>query len=124
VDVEIWHKYAGSRERVLEVRDIPVQVSPGRPLKVRTLEGEFFPGTVVRMRLSDEKRNHVVTNCSFPAMEIPRTRIEQLKDKVDARFDGWWREHMTTLMRIDRLRSDYREWSAKKVQMDGKKPID
>ncbi|NMC05016.1 MAG: hypothetical protein GYA24_07390 [Candidatus Lokiarchaeota archaeon] len=119
VAVSIVHKDGKIRNPVLETENIKVSVSPGRPLLVRSLEGEAIPGTILLMRLSNAAGEHVVTNFSFPAMEVPRSRGDKLKDLLDARFDGWWRKHLTWLMEADRLRTDYKDWKARKAQHHG-----
>jgi hypothetical protein len=38
----------------------------------------------------------------------------RLYDRFDARFDGWWRKHMTKLMVLEKIREERPQWEKKK----------
>lgn len=97
-------------------REYPVRASPDRALRVAPLRVESLPGTVVRLDLLARDGQVVTRNFSFPAMERPASRLQLARDGIDARFDGWWRRHMTKLMVMERLREERAEWERERTR--------
>lgn len=101
-------------EPILEKKSVPIVVFPSRPLRIGTVEVDAIPGTIVRTMVFDNTNRKVGWNIHFPAMEPVRSWIHKWLDKLDVHFDGWWRMHMTSLMELDRIRSDVKDWNQKK----------
>ncbi len=94
----------------------PLKVSPERSLAAGFLDVPSTPGTVIRMRLTDPGDHVIARNFSYPVMEPLQSTLQHLKDRVNVRFDAWWRKYMVKLMEIDRLRTEAKEWQRKKAE--------
>jgi hypothetical protein len=98
----------------------PLIIHPNRPLKVTSIVIIPTSGTVVRLKLYNQKGDLVGNNFSFPLMEPPRTLMQKILQKIDVRFDGWWRKYMIKLMELDRIKTDVRDWEIKRKKQAGR----
>jgi beta-mannosidase len=92
-------------------KPISFTVSPNRPIKLKSIEVPSAQGTIIRMRLLDVNQNQIINNFSFPAMEPPVSKMTHYRDYIDAKFDGWWRTHMTKLMDLDKIKEELPVWA-------------
>ncbi|MHA1680571.1 MAG: glycosyl hydrolase 2 galactose-binding domain-containing protein [Promethearchaeota archaeon] len=93
-----------------------IKASPDCALKVTTITARDSPGTRIHMELKDASGKTTCRNFHFPAMEPLFSRKKIVTDMLSARFDGWWRRHMTGLMRLEKQREEFKEWCKKKEE--------
>ncbi len=119
VSLEVGHvaRTPGGERRfqMLHSGQSRVTVAPSRPLRAGFVDVPAAPGTVIRLRLVNAQDDVVAGNFSFPAMEPPQSKLQWLADRVNVRFDTWWRKYMVKLMEIDRVRREAVEWRQKKA---------
>ncbi len=97
-----------------ESKACKIKVSPDVSAKLTEITTEKTPGTIIRMKIFDGNNKLIVTNFDFPAMDPVKNPMTKVRDSFDARFDGWWRKHMTYLMEIDKIKEERPNWENKR----------
>ncbi|MFX0103710.1 MAG: glycoside hydrolase family 2 TIM barrel-domain containing protein [Candidatus Hodarchaeota archaeon] len=118
--VEVVKKDKKAKDKLQYSKEMNINVSSQRPLKVMDVEVKKLQGTVVRLYLKDTQSNLIAKNFHYPSMEPLCSSSKRLMDTLNARFDGWWRKYMTKLMENEKIREELRIWKQKSREREEK----